>query len=40
MTISVTALSWLVGTATLITVLAPIVLMIFWMRDWLKGRLW
>jgi hypothetical protein len=40
MTISVTALSWLVGTATLITMLAPIVLMIFWMRDWLKGRLW
>lgn len=40
MTISVTALTWLVGTATLITVLAPIVLMIFWILDLLKGRLW
>ena len=40
MMISVSALSWLVGTATLITVLAPIVLMIFWIKDWLKGQLW
>ena len=40
MTISVTALTWLVGAATLVTVLAPIVLMIFWIRDILKDRLW
>jgi len=40
MTISVTALTWLVGTATMITVLAPAVLIVFWIRDWLKGRLW
>ena len=40
MTISVTALGVLVSTATLITVLAPIVLMIFWIKDWLKGQLW
>lgn len=40
MTISVTALAWLVGTATLITLLAPVLLMIFWIRDWSKGRLW
>ncbi len=40
MTISVTALTWLVGTATLITLLAPVVLVIFWLRDWLKGQLW
>ena len=40
MTISVTALAWLVGTATLITLLAPVFLMIFWIRDWSKGRLW
>ncbi len=40
MTISVTALAWLVGTATLITLLAPVLLMIFWIRDWSKGQLW
>jgi len=40
MIISVTALSWLVSIATAMTALAPIVLIIFWIRDWLKGRLW
>ena len=40
MTISATALAWLVGTATLVTVLAPLVLMIFWIRDFVKGQLW
>ena len=40
MTISATALAWLVGTATLITVLAPVVLVIFWIRDYMKGQLW
>jgi hypothetical protein len=40
MTISVTALTWLVGTATFITLLAPVILLIFWIRDWSKGRLW
>ncbi len=40
MTISVTALAWLVGAATLITISAAVVLMIFWIRDLLKGRLW
>jgi len=40
MIISTTALSWLVGVATLVTVVAPVVLMIFWIRDLLKGRLW
>jgi hypothetical protein len=40
MTISVTALSWLVGTATLITIVAPVVLVIFWISDLVKGRLW
>ena len=40
MTISATALAWLVGTATLITVLAPVVLVIFWIRDYAKGQLW
>lgn len=40
MTISVGALAWLVGTATVVTVIAPVVLMIFWLNDLLKGRLW
>lgn len=40
MIISITALSWLVGIATTITVLAPIVLMYLWMKDWLKKQLW
>jgi hypothetical protein len=40
MTISVTALAVLVGTATLVTTLVPVVLVIFWIRDWLRGELW
>ena len=40
MTISTTALAWLVSVATLVTVAAPLVLIIFWIRDLLKGRLW
>lgn len=40
MTISVTALTWLVSVATAITVMAPLVLMMLWIREWLKGRLW
>jgi hypothetical protein len=40
MIISATALGWLVGTATLITALVPGVLMILWIRDWLRGQLW
>jgi hypothetical protein len=40
MTISASALAWLVGTATLVTALAPIVLVIFWIKDLLKRRLW
>ena len=40
MTISAGALAWLVSIATLVTVLAPIVLLIFWFRDLVKGRLW
>lgn len=40
MTISVTALAWLVSTAALITVLAPLVLVVFWISDFVKGRLW
>lgn len=40
MTISVSALALLVGTATVITALAPILLIVLWIRDWLKKQLW
>lgn len=40
MTISITALTWLVGTAVAITAMAPIVLIILWIKDWLTKRLW
>ena len=40
MTISVTSLTLLVGAATLITALAPIVMVILWIRDWVRGQLW
>ncbi len=40
MTISVTALATLVSTATVVTMLAPFVLIVFWIRDWRKGQLW
>lgn len=40
MMISVSTLTWLVGTATAITAIAPIILIIFWIRDWLKRQLW
>ena len=40
MIISVSALALLVSVATLVTALAPIVLLVFWIGDLLKGRLW
>jgi hypothetical protein len=40
MIISINALGWLVGVATAITALAPIILMYLWMKDWLKKQLW
>lgn len=40
MTISLSTFTWLVGGATLITVLTPLILMILWFRDWIKGQLW
>ena len=40
MIISVEALTWLVSIATCVTVLAPIVLLIFWIRDLKEGTLW
>lgn len=40
MTISVTALAWLVGLATLITAAAPVALLLIWLNDLLRRRLW
>lgn len=40
MTISVEALSALVIVATSITTLAPVLLLILWLRDRAKGQLW
>ena len=40
MIISVTTLTWLVSIATFITMLAPVILLILWIRDYLKDRLW
>ena len=40
MTISVTSLALLVSAATLITALAPIVMVILWIRDRARGQLW
>ena len=40
MTISVSALALLVGAATGVTALAPLLLIFLWIRDWLKGQLW
>ena len=40
MTLSTTALAVLVGTATLVTTVVPVVLVIFWIRDWIRGDLW
>lgn len=40
MTISITALTWLVSIALLATVLAPVVLLIFWIKDLKEGTLW
>ena len=40
MIISTAALTWLVGTATVVTLIAPLVLIAFWIRDLIKGHLW
>ncbi|MFZ5621431.1 MAG: hypothetical protein ACOY5W_10445 [Pseudomonadota bacterium] len=40
MTVSVGFLEVMVGIALAVTLLAPAVLVILWLRDWRKGRLW
>lgn len=40
MTVSAGFLQVMVGMALAVTLLAPLVLVILWLRDWRKGRLW
>lgn len=40
MMISVGVLAWMVGIATVITALAPVVLLVLWLKDYLGGHLW
>jgi hypothetical protein len=40
MSVSVSMLSFLVGSALSITIAAPVVLMALFVRDWKKGDLW
>lgn len=40
MIVSVTFLQIMVGAALAVTLLAPFVLLILWVRDWRAGRLW
>lgn len=40
MTVSAGFLSGMVGIALAVTLLAPLVLLVLWLRDWRNGRLW
>lgn len=40
MTISADILAMVISIALLITIIAPVVLMIIWIKDWRNGRLW
>lgn len=40
MTVSVVFLTAMVSVALGVTLVAPIVLLLLWLRDWRKGRLW
>lgn len=40
MIISVEALSWLISIATLVSAITPVVLIVLWLKDWVKGKLW
>ena len=40
MMVSVTFLTIMVTIALLVTMLAPLVLLIYWIKDWKKGQLW
>jgi len=40
MTASISFLSILVGIALVMTIIAPLALLVLWLRDWKRGRLW
>lgn len=40
MTVSVGFLTLMVSIALGVTAVAPIILMLLWLRDWRAGRLW
>ncbi|MGD8526721.1 MAG: hypothetical protein PVJ63_10760 [Thioalkalispiraceae bacterium] len=40
MIVSSSALAFMVSIALSITIVAPVVLLILWVKDWKKGQLW
>lgn len=40
MTISADMLQVIVSVALLITIIAPVALLLFWIKDWRNGKLW
>lgn len=40
MTISADMLATIVSIALLITIIAPVALVLFWIMDWRNGKLW
>jgi hypothetical protein len=40
MTASVSFLSWLITGATVVATIAPVVLIVLWIRDARRGNLW
>ncbi len=40
MTVSVSFLTTMVTIALAVTLVSPFVLLILWLRDWRKGKLW
>jgi hypothetical protein len=40
MIISTTAFGWLIGVALVLTIVAPVVLLVLLIGDWKRGQLW
>jgi hypothetical protein len=40
MTVSASFLATIVSVALLITIIAPVALVLFWIKDWRNGKLW
>lgn len=40
MSLPMTALAALVNLAILVTAVAPVLLLVLWIRDWKRGELW